>query len=152
MKRAILFFTVIACFAGCSSSKVEVTGSFKGADIKRVVLRAHKAEEAGYVNLPEGSPAVQFIGHRYTRKDGISKRMAELIFPERELPRFVTRQFGDTLLLTTQNEREYQNQEMYLDIIHLWISLPHNIELLREKRALTTDGTADLSPPQLQVK
>jgi len=135
--------------SACATQRSEVRRSFDGSNISRVILRASAAASAGEVNLPPSSPAVQIIGVPCVR---VGERTEPLYrspdaSSSRPHPDFVARKFGDTLVISTTNEIRYADRDYYMDPIHLWISLPMNIRVIREVRPLTSDGSPDLSPP-----
>ncbi|MBA3353934.1 MAG: hypothetical protein H0U23_16200 [Blastocatellia bacterium] len=146
---APLLALIAALLSGCATRRYEVMRSFDGPNISRVILRANKAADAGEVNLPPYSPAVSIKGVPYV---GTSER-AEPLYrspaasSSRPRPDFVARQFGSTLVISTTNEIRYPDRDYYMDVVHLWISLPINIHVIREVRPLTSDGSPDLSPP-----
>jgi hypothetical protein len=149
MNRAIPILMAALLFNACATQRSEVRRSFDGSNISRVILRASAAASAGEVNLPPSSLPVQIIGMPYVR----AREHAEPLYrspdasSSRPRPDFAARQFGDTLVISTTNEIRYPDRDYYMDVIHLWISLPVNIHLIREVRPLTSDGSPDLSPP-----
>ena len=148
MSRLPILPAVLLLIA-CATQPHEVRRNFDGTNISRVILRASAAADAGEVNLPPSSPAVRILGVSCVR---VGERAEPLyLSPDasssRPRPDFVARQFGDTLVISTTNEIRYSDRDYYMDPIHLWISLPTNIHVIRQVRRLSSDGSPDLSPP-----
>lgn len=148
MKGAIPILLVAPLLSACATQRSEVWRSFDGSNISRVILRASAAAGASEVNLPPSSPAVQIFGVPYVRANARAEPLSRSdASSARPRPAFVARQFGHTLVISTTNEVRYPERDYYMEVIHLWISLPVNIHVIREARPLTSDGSPDLSPP-----
>ena len=149
MNRAIPILLAAPLLSACATQRSEVWRSFDGANISRIILRASAAAGASEVNLPPSSPAVQIFGVPYVRANARAEPLSRSgdASSARPRPDFVARQFGHTLVISTTNEVRYPDRDYYMEVVHLWISLPVNIHLIREARPLTSDGSPDLSPP-----
>jgi hypothetical protein len=60
---------------------------------------------------------------------------------------FVEQRYGDTLVVSSHNEIEHIHHHYYLK--NIVVTVPKDITVIREKRVLSGNGAADLSPPRL---
>ena len=149
-RLTLAFAATSVLFAACTT-KHEVYRTFSGPGISHVILRASKATDATFVNLPPAHvPTVGIMGVPYVHAGNRFQplRYAPEASLRRPRPDFVARQFGDTLVISIKNELQYPDSEYYMDVIPLWIYLPINIDIVREPHPVTEHGLPDLSPPR----
>lgn len=147
-RSVAVFLIVAACHASdsASTSSARVSADFAVTTIKRVILRAGNPRNARIVKgsaghvivsgVPSGGAAGYHPSDRKWRKTPASDWGLG----------FRAKQFGDTLVVSTFNEIAYIEHAYYLD--QLAITTPPDVTVVLEERRLSSDGAADLGPPQ----
>lgn len=145
--HALILVTLMMVSSLASAAESLVTATFPADGITKVVLRASAAKQVSIV-ARESSPAS-------VRVSGVASGGARGYQPPdpdwKETPpaewglKFVARRFGDTLVVSSENEMHYIHHHYTLESIKL--ELPAGIEIVREPRALDGNGQPNLASP-----
>ena len=137
---------IAALWCTAAIGQDRVTRSFPVEGIERVVFRAGEAATARVTERPgkllSVSGATVGGAKGYHSSDPSWK---ETPATEWGLD-FVSRQIGNTLIVSTRNEIRYIHH--YYAFSEIAIDIPPGIALVREKRELTGNGAPDLEPPK----
>lgn len=151
MNRAILTlgfstFLLGACATTPPKPKA-IVREFDAHHISRVILRASAAKTATFTHVIMDAPFVTVSGVPSGGAPGYHSPDPKW----RETPAsrwgldFVSRRYGSTLVISTVNEMGYIHHHYTLEDIH--VMLPESVDLIRQTRNLTGDGTENLSAP-----
>jgi hypothetical protein len=131
--------------ASCATMPQPVRPVFREFDsprVSRVVLRANAASCAIVTIIVRDPPFVSVYGTPSGGESGYHS-------PDhgRRGLDFMARQFGSTLVISTENETNHFRHRSTLQ--RIYVMLPsRDMKFVRETRKLTRDGAADLSPPR----
>jgi hypothetical protein len=134
---------VLSLWSVADQGKVE--RSFPLDGVARVILRASQAERASRVERAgltlkiSGMPRGGAKGYHSSDPNWKETPPAEWGL------NFVARRFGDTLVVSTENEIRYIHH--YYALHDITVELPASVTLIREPRKLTGDGAPNLEPP-----
>jgi hypothetical protein len=149
MKNTFLFLPLSALFLAACATKPplgQIRSEFPAAQITEVVLRGSAAETATIVKQQKssviavtGMPAGGTGAYRSPDETWHASPAAQWGLT------FASRQYGSTLVISTENEVAFTNHRYTIDDLQL--ELPRSVRCVSEVRHLTASGLPDLSAP-----
>jgi hypothetical protein len=123
-----------------------VSQTFNAEGIQRVILRSAHAERAKVVAA--NTMQITVAGRAQGGAEGYHSPDPNW----KEVPasewgmKFVAKRFGPVLVVSSENEIGYIHHQYAVEAVT--VTLPKNVQLIREKRALTGSGDPDLRDPR----
>jgi len=151
MNKTFLFLPLAALGFGACASKLPpgvVFRNFPSEGITEVVLRAGAAEGATVTAKKKKGSSITVSGvvtggtgeYRSPDADWHESAAAQWGL------NFVSRRYGSTLVISTENEISYTHHRYIID--ELEVELPPSVKFVSQVRKLTDNGSPDLSAPQ----
>lgn len=150
MKKTFLLPLFAALFLGACETKLPpgtIKREYPSQAITQILLRGCNADAASV--REKGGPGSPIVikglvsggeaGSQKRDKDWHGSPAAQWGLD------FISRQHGDTLVISTMNETSFETHRYVLENIEL--DVPRSMKVVSELRPPTKDGVPDLSPP-----
>jgi len=142
----ILITLFMPSFLHSETAPKKVVLHFSAKGITKVILRAGRADQAKIV-FSNNKDSLTLSGVPVGGTKGYHSpdpSWKETPASEWGLS-FIAKQFGDTLIVSTQNEMQYIHHSYLLKDIEM--TVPKGIEAVKQVRTLNGEGAPDLSAP-----